>query len=60
VIGESERDGGRAATKKHLPPHLLATILQTLFDPAEARLASNIPTELARMVTDGEPIRELF
>jgi len=60
VIGESERDGGRASTRKYMPANLLATILQTLFDPAEARLASNIPNELSRLITDGEPIRELF
>lgn len=60
VIGESDRDGGRATTQPYLPPHLLATILQTLFDPAELRLASGIPTKLARMITESEPIRELF
>ena len=39
---------------------LLATILQTVFDPGEARLDSSIPTDLARLMTVGEPIRELF
>ena len=60
VIGKTDRYGGEATTKQYLPQHLLATILQTVFDPGEARLDSSIPTDLARLMTGGEPIRELF
>jgi|TARA_B100000686_G_scaffold344830_1_gene428248 hypothetical protein len=60
VIGKTDRNGGEATTKQYLPQHLLATILQTVFDPGEARLDSSIPTDLARLMTVGEPIRELF
>jgi hypothetical protein len=60
VIGKTDRNGGEATTKQYLPQHLLATILQTVFDPGKARLDSSIPTGLARLMTVGEPIRELF
>ena len=60
VIGKTDRNGGEATTKQYLPQHLLATILQPVFDPGEARLDSSIPTDLARLMTVGEPIRELF
>ncbi|MCR9120485.1 MAG: DUF1501 domain-containing protein [bacterium] len=60
VIGNTDAQGGRATTKLHLPEHLLATVMQTLFDPTEARLISGIPNEQMQMITANEPIRELF
>lgn len=60
VIGETDRDGGQPTTKQYLPEHLLATVMQTVFDPAQARLETGIPAELARMITADEPLRELF
>ena len=60
VIGKTDRDGGQPTTKQYLPEHLLATVMQTVFDPAEARLQSGIPSDLMRMITANEPIRELF
>ena len=60
VIGRTDRNGGEATTQQYLPQHLLATILQTVFDPGEARLDSSIPTDLSRLMTTGEPIRELL
>ena len=59
VIGETDRTGGEPVSDGYLPQHLRATIMQTLFDPAEARLVSGLP-ETAKAITDGEPIRELF
>ena len=60
VIGETDRDGGQPTTKQYLPEHLLATVMQTVFDQGEARLETGIPTDLARMITVNEPIVELF
>lgn len=34
--------------------------MQTVFDPAEARLETGIPVDLARTITADEPICELF
>ncbi len=59
VIGETDRSGGEPASQQYLPQHLRATIMQTLFDPTEARLVSGLP-ETAKAITDDEPIRELF
>jgi hypothetical protein len=60
VIGKTDRSGGEATTQQYLPEHLLATVMQTLFDPGKARLATGLPSDVARTITAGEPIRELF
>ncbi len=38
----------------------MATVLQTLFDVGETRLRTDLPAELSQLITDGNPIRELF
>lgn len=60
VIGQTDSNGGEPTTQQYLPEHLLATVMQTLFDPTEARLVSSIPTDLARTITGSDPISELF
>ena len=60
VIGQTDRTGGEPATEQYLPHNLLATVMQTLFDPFETRLVAGMPPDLARLITDSEPIRELF
>ena len=61
VVGTTDRQGGRATSRSYRPEHLLATILQTLFNPAELRLnASALPAEVANLVLNGQPITELF
>lgn len=60
VVGRTDRSGGEATSQQYLPENLAATVMQTLFDPGEARLATGLPTELARTITSAEPIRELF
>ena len=60
VIGQTDRAGGEPTTKTYMPKHLLATVMHTLFDPGEARLAAGLPTDVARVITESEPIRELF
>lgn len=61
VIGRSNRTGHEPSTSPYLPPHLLATVLHTLFDPAELRIAPQaLPGDVAKLVLDGNPIPELF
>ena len=60
VIGQTDRTGGEPTTKPYMPQHLLATVMQTVFDPGEARLAVGLPRDVGRLITDSEPIRELF
>ena len=60
VIGRSDRIGGNPSSTPYTPRHLMATILQTLFDVGETRLRTDLPAELSQLITDGNPIRELF
>ena len=60
VIGRSDHIGGHPASTPYTPQHLMATVLQTLFDVGETRLRTDLPAELSQLITDGNPIRELF
>ena len=60
VIGRSDRIGGNPSSSPYTPEHLMATVLQTLFDVSETRLRTDLPAELSQLITDGNPIRELF
>jgi uncharacterized protein (DUF1501 family) len=46
VIGQSSRDGGMPASEPVRNKHLIATVLRTLLDPAELRIARGMPNEL--------------
>ena len=59
VIGQSDNHATRAATKPYRPPHMLATIMHTLFDIGELRITRGIPGDVQKVITDGEPIQEL-
>ncbi len=59
VIGQSDRQAGAPASERYTPQHLLATVMQTVFDVPEVRLQSSLPREVERAVTSGTPIREL-
>jgi hypothetical protein len=56
VIGASDKTASSPATTPYKPTHLLATVLQTLFDGGELRIASDAPKNLASIVADGTPI----
>jgi pimeloyl-ACP methyl ester carboxylesterase len=60
VIGRSDRIGSEPATNRYGPSHLLATIMQTLFDTGEIRLRRDIPGALADVVSAGDPIPGLL
>jgi hypothetical protein len=61
VIGQSDRQAGTPATERYTPQHLLATVMQVMFDIAEVRLAPGLPRDVERSVTStGTVIRELF
>ena len=60
-IGRSDRIGGRPASEPFGPKNLLATVLHTLFDASETRIAPELlPAEIAKLIVDGQPIKELF
>ena len=61
VIGRSDRSGNKPAGERYTPENLLATVLHTLFDPGELRIAPEaVPASVAKLIIDGRPIRELF
>ena len=59
VIGESDRIGGEPATTPISSSNVLATVMHSLFDIPELRLVTGIPQDVERVITGGEPIREL-
>jgi hypothetical protein len=61
VVGSSDKQGIRPATKPYRPQHLLATVLHTLFNAGEVRVTpSALPGAVAELVNNGQPITELF
>jgi uncharacterized protein (DUF1501 family) len=60
VVGQSSRDAGEPATQPITIPNLIATILHTLFDVAELRVAPGVPREIAAVMTGYDPIQALL
>lgn len=59
VIGQSARNGGEPSSQPVTIPDLIATIMHTLVDVAEARVTDGLPTNLLNVLARGEPIRGL-
>jgi hypothetical protein len=55
VIGQSSRDVAEPASEPVTIPHLVATILQTVFNVGELRLRPDVPSEVIRLAS-AEPI----
>ncbi|MEX2214278.1 MAG: DUF1501 domain-containing protein [Phycisphaeraceae bacterium] len=60
VIGQSDANCTVPNSEAYQPEHLMATVMNYLFDPAELRLQPNLPREILTLVEKGKPIRELF
>ncbi len=62
VIGDTDRQGGRAISRRYRPENLLTTVMHTLFDASEIRInPSLVPAEIANVMNNGAPpITELF
>lgn len=60
VIGQSARDVGSPQTEPIEIQHLLSTIMHTLFDVSELRIAQGVPLEIARAAGDWQPIPGLL
>jgi len=56
VIGQSDRQGGRPATKPLEISNLIATIFHTLIDIGELRIDRSVPPKTLRFLTQSEPI----
>ncbi|MFN4261331.1 MAG: DUF1501 domain-containing protein [Gemmataceae bacterium] len=59
IIGQSSRDGGEPASTPMTNKNLIATIMNTLFDVGELRVARGIPADLMRVITEHPPITGL-
>ena len=60
VIGQSTADGGQPATSPIEIKNLVSTIMHTLLDVGEVRTMTNVPADVARIITGSEPIHELM
>ncbi len=60
VVGQSTRDVGAPLTTPITIPNLISTIMHTVFDVGELRLARGLPTDVLRLATEGNPITELL
>lgn len=60
VIGRSLPTVDYPATTPYRLPHMVATLMHTMFDIGELRLDASLPRELSQLVQASEPIRELF
>ena len=59
VIGKSDRQAAEPATRPYHPKHLMSTIMHTLFDIGNLRVADGIPKPVIEAITAGNPIQEL-
>ena len=60
VVGRSDRIGGEPGSNPISSSNVLATVMHSLFDIAELRLQAGVSKEVERIITNGEPIAELF
>ncbi len=60
VVGSSTSDAGEPAADAVRIPNVIATIMSTLLDVGELRITRGIPADVTRVVTQGEPIRQLM
>ncbi len=60
VVGRSTANGGEPACDAVSVRNVIATIMNTLFDIGEVRLLRGISGDVAKVITEGEPIRQLM
>ncbi len=56
VIGASDSHATKAATTPYRPQHMMATIMNSLFDIGQLRLVQSLPSTLKNAITEGKPI----
>ena len=59
VVGRSDRIAGEPASTPVTSKNVLATVMHSLFDIGELRLQTGVARDVERIITSGEPIREL-
>lgn len=56
VIGQSSSDAGAPRSESYGIDNLLATIFHSVFDVGQLRLRQDLPVDLIRLITGGQPI----
>ncbi len=56
VIGQSSRDGGEPASDPQRIPNLISTIMHTMLNVGDVRVAAGLPTDVNRVITETRPI----
>ena len=59
VIGRSDRTAAEPATRPYDRKHLMNTIMHTLFDIGQLRVADGLPKSVIEAISGGSPIEEL-
>jgi hypothetical protein len=60
VIGRSDKIAGEPASTPVTSSNVLATVMHSLFDVGELRLQTGVAKDVKRIITNGEPIRDLI
>jgi hypothetical protein len=60
VIGRSTANGGEPADNAVHMRNLIGTIFHTLFDVGELRLRRDVTGDVAKVITESEPIQQLI
>jgi len=60
VIGQSTPNGGDAADDPVRVRNVVGTVMHTLFDVAELRLRRDVTGDVAKIITESEPIKRLI
>ena len=53
-------DAGQPATEPYSVPHLTSTIMHTLLDVGQLRIAQSVPSDVVRIATGSDPIGPLL
>jgi uncharacterized protein (DUF1501 family) len=59
VVGQSDKQAGAPASDKYTPENLLATVMHTLLDVGQVRVARAVPKTVVDVVSGGKPIAPL-
>lgn len=59
VIGRSDKTGSAPSSDPISSGSVLATVMHSLFDTGKLRLQTGVPKDVERVITSGQPIREL-
>lgn len=60
VVGQSARGADSPSSEPITPGHLMGTLMHTLLDVGQLRIAPSVPRDLVQLIDNSQTIRELF